>query len=50
MDAAINYFEPIAKNIYPIVLNGTGFTLSDVQRVNIVDKNFLSVWPWGYDN
>ena len=50
MDVAVNYFKPIANNIFPIVLNGTGYTLSDVSKVTVVDKNFLSVWPWGYDN
>jgi hypoxanthine phosphoribosyltransferase len=50
MDTAIKYFEPIANHIFPIVLNGTGYTLSDVKKVETVDKNFLSVWPWGYDN
>jgi hypoxanthine phosphoribosyltransferase len=50
MDVAIKYFEPIVDNIYPIVLNGTGFTLSNVKKVEVIDTNFISVWPWGYDN
>jgi hypoxanthine phosphoribosyltransferase len=50
MDVAIKYFEPHVNVIYPIVLNGTGYTLSDVKKVDMVDKNYLSIWPWGYDN
>jgi len=50
MDVAIKYFEPHVNTIYPIVLNGTGYTLSDVKKVDMVDKNYLSIWPWGYDN
>ena len=50
MDVAIKYFKPIVGNIYPIVLNGTGYTLSNVEKVNVIDTNFISVWPWGYDN
>jgi adenine/guanine phosphoribosyltransferase-like PRPP-binding protein len=50
MDVAVKYFIPIADNIYPVVLNGTGYTLSNVTKVDVIDTNFISVWPWGYDN